>query len=137
MFSLIFRRQKIINRSNSVDLAEKREQRVLIQMSVIVLAFLLLWLPYWTSSIAVHFCTLFFHEVLQIVFQNEIRAFPEIFSNVAFQECGLGGNITFLKSLTILQWLGYSNSMVNPFLYTVFNREFRTAFVEIFTGKFT
>ena len=38
---------------------------------------------------------------------------------------------------SILQWLGYTNSLVNPIIYTVFNRDFRLAFLEIFTGKFT
>lgn len=33
---------------------------------------------------------------------------------------------------TVLQWLGYSNSFVNPFLYTAFNSEFRTAFKALF-----
>jgi len=31
-------------------------------------------------------------------------------------------------------WLGYANSSVNPFLYTVFNTDFRRAFKTIFTG---
>ena len=38
---------------------------------------------------------------------------------------------------SILQWLGYTNSLVNPIIYTVFNRDFRLAFLEIFTGKLT
>jgi len=32
-------------------------------------------------------------------------------------------------------WLGYSNSSVNPILYTIFNEEFRRAFMRILGFK--
>ena len=38
------------------------------------------------------------------------------------------GMTTFL----ITTWLGYINSIVNPFIYTIFNNEFRKAFKKIF-----
>ena len=36
---------------------------------------------------------------------------------------------------SMIQWLAYCNSTVNPILYTIFNQEFRTAFKEILAGK--
>jgi len=32
-------------------------------------------------------------------------------------------------------WLGYSNSSVNPILYTIFNEEFRRAFLRMLSCK--
>lgn len=32
-------------------------------------------------------------------------------------------------------WIGYCNSAVNPIIYTVFNREFRSAFHRVITGR--
>ena len=32
---------------------------------------------------------------------------------------------------SVLTWLGWSNSVINPMIYTVFNKEFRTAFKRI------
>ena len=57
--SLKIKRQKILNRKSSVEVAEQREKRVLIQMSVIVLAFLILYLPYWTLMLVMHTCHFF------------------------------------------------------------------------------
>jgi len=31
----------------------------------------------------------------------------------------------------VIFWLGYCNSALNPFIYTIFNREFRAAFASI------
>ena len=56
--SLKMKRQKILSRKNSVEVAEKREKRVLIQMSVIVLAFLILCLPFWTLMVIFHICNI-------------------------------------------------------------------------------
>ena len=41
---------------NNLGAAEKRERRVLIQMSVLVLAFVLTCLPFWTFWAYMNFC---------------------------------------------------------------------------------
>ena len=50
--------------------------------------------------------------------------------------------VTSLVGLTIsptvfavIFWLGYCNSALNPFIYTIFNRDFRKAFKRIICGK--
>lgn len=57
--SLKIKRQKILNRKTSIEVAEQREKRVLIQMSVIVLAFLIMYLPFWTLYLIMHTCQYF------------------------------------------------------------------------------
>lgn len=37
-----------------------------------------------------------------------------------------------LSAFLFTTWLGYINSALNPFIYTIFNREFRKAFEKIF-----
>lgn len=39
--------------------------------------------------------------------------------------------------IALIQWLGYSNSMLNPVIYTIFSPEFRLAFKKILFGKQT
>ena len=63
--SLKIKRQKILNRKTSIEVAEQREKRVLIQMSVIVLAFLIMYLPFWTLYLIMHTCQYF-----QVLFKN-------------------------------------------------------------------
>jgi hypothetical protein len=56
-----------MNKSTStIEVAEKRERRVLLQMSVLVMAFLVFWLPFWTYFAVVHLCHVFYKEVLTI-----------------------------------------------------------------------
>ena len=38
--------------------------------------------------------------------------------------------------VSIIGWLGYFNSLLNPIIYTVFNPDFRTAFRKILFGKY-
>ncbi|CAH1790164.1 unnamed protein product [Owenia fusiformis] len=38
--------------------------------------------------------------------------------------------------LSIIMWLGYLNSLLNPVIYTVFNPDFRKAFKKILFGKY-
>lgn len=39
------------------------------------------------------------------------------------------------RTFKILSWLGYSNSAFNPIIYSIFNKEFRTAFKRILTSS--
>ena len=37
---------------------------------------------------------------------------------------------------TVLTWLGYMNSLLNPIIYTIFSPDFREAFGKILFGKY-
>ena len=58
--------------TSTIEVAEKREKRVLIQMSVLVIAFLIFWLPYWISLTTVHIC-----DVMYKVADNYIWLYQE------------------------------------------------------------
>jgi len=38
--------------------------------------------------------------------------------------------------VSVIGWLGYFNSLLNPVIYTVFNPDFRSAFRKILFGKY-
>ena len=38
--------------------------------------------------------------------------------------------------VSVIGWLGYFNSLLNPVIYTVFNPDFRSAFRKILYGKY-
>ena len=38
--------------------------------------------------------------------------------------------------VTLLTWLGYLNSLLNPIIYTIFSPDFRQAFAKILFGKY-
>jgi len=38
--------------------------------------------------------------------------------------------------VSVIVWLGYVNSLLNPIIYTVFNADFRSAFRKILSGKY-
>ncbi len=40
-----------------------------------------------------------------------------------------------LTTIIVVTWLGWCNSVLNPIIYTIFNREFRTAFRKTLTCK--
>lgn len=44
--------------------------------------------------------------------------------------CNISKNV-----MTLILWLGYFNSTLNPIIYTIFSPEFRTAFKKILFGK--
>ena len=37
-----------------------------------------------------------------------------------------------MMAFLLTTWLGYINSLLNPIIYTIYNREFRKAFTKIF-----
>ena len=49
--------------TSTIEAAEKKEKRVLIQMSVLVVAFLLFWLPFWVYLMIMHLCVVVYDEV--------------------------------------------------------------------------
>ena len=38
--------------------------------------------------------------------------------------------------ISVIVWLGYANSLLNPIIYTLFNADFRSAFRKILFGKY-
>ncbi|CAL8148063.1 unnamed protein product [Orchesella dallaii] len=48
----------------------------------------------------------------------------------ACKECNISKNV-----MTLILWLGYFNSTLNPVIYTIFSPEFRLAFKKILFGK--
>lgn len=46
-------------------------------------------------------------------------------------ECGMRDT----KAFAVIFWLGYCNSAVNPMLYSIFNRDFRHAFMRLLCRK--
>ena len=56
-----------MNGPTTLEVAEQRERRVLIQMSVLVLAFLIFWLPFWTLFATLHLCHFIYLEVSKVI----------------------------------------------------------------------
>ncbi|XP_072172194.1 probable G-protein coupled receptor No18 [Diadema setosum] len=71
-----------------------REKKAAIVLSIVVGAFIICWLPYFTA-------VLLYASGLVMASKNTFVAFA---------------------------WLGWLNSIINPIIYTVFNRDFRKAF---------
>jgi 7 transmembrane receptor (rhodopsin family) len=49
--------------------------------------------------------------------------------------CGTACNYPDLL-VSVIIWLGYFNSLLNPVIYTIFNPDFRSAFSKILFGKY-
>lgn len=103
----------VLPTASVVSATFKRERRVLIQMAVLVLVYLVCWVPFWTLYTVFPACAnAYWHHGI----------FPET-----------GCNLYTLTDMShYLQYLGYVNSFINPFIYTGFNKEFRTLFKNIF-----
>jgi hypothetical protein len=83
----------------------KRERKAAKTLGIIMSCFILCWLPFF---------------IMQII-------------NSVCKECAM-----FLNNypiVTILTWLGYMNSLLNPIIYTIFSPDFRQAFAKILFGK--
>ncbi|XP_064602602.1 alpha-2C adrenergic receptor-like [Liolophura sinensis] len=79
-------------------LAKARERRATIVVGIVMAAFILCWLPFFTLYVSSALCN---------------------------------GPCIPMFVFKFFFWLGYCNSALNPFIYTIFNREFRHAFQKI------
>ena len=82
----------------------KREHKAAKTLGVIMGAFLVCWLPFFTWYLTATLCA---------------DACPEL------PEWGV----------TVLFWVGYTNSALNPIIYPCFNRDFREAFRRLLGGR--
>jgi len=83
---------------------ERRERRATKTLAVVLGCFLFCWIPFFAC--------------------NTLAAISIKWNYPDWRP----GMTTFL----ITTWLGYFNSIINPFIYTIFNRDFRKAFRKIF-----
>ena len=107
-------------------------------MSVLVLAFVLTCLPFWTFWAYMNFCPIInkgkeeVGSIKLISKKNktrlEVRRILQY--NFQFQVCQ-AEDVDYSTLTIILQSLSYMNSFINPILYTAFNREYRNAFSEM------
>ena len=83
----------------------KRERKAAKTLGIIMSCFILCWLPFF---------------IMQII-------------NSVCKECAM--LLNNYPIVTILTWLGYMNSLLNPIIYTIFSPDFRDAFAKILFGK--
>ncbi|XP_064613662.1 5-hydroxytryptamine receptor-like [Liolophura sinensis] len=110
--------EKTRKRENSIDLKRmirekqkekielKRERKAARTLGIITGAFILCWLPFFIIALMYPFC----HHMTVCQVPPVVRS--------------------------IVLWLGYFNSLLNPIIYTIFSPEFREAFRKILFGKY-
>lgn len=78
-----------------------------------------------------------FHSLFVLLFGFELNFFPtfHLFENLGNPEMS-SSEEEFLQIATpIAQWLGSSNSCINPCLYAFFNKKYRRGFVAIIRSR--
>jgi len=108
-------------------IAREKERRATIILGLIVFAFILCWLPFFFLYIIDPLCPVCVDDNSTKILGAEDRV-PKINSDNDSSGCCVQ---PWIFSLAF--WLGYSNSVLNPIIYTVFNEDFRKAFVKILT----
>jgi hypothetical protein len=86
----------------------KRERKAAKTLGFIMFSFIICWLPFFIMQIFFAIC----------------------------KNCYLTSLIEASSLPTLLTWLGYINSLLNPVVYTVFSPDFRSAFAKILYGKY-
>lgn len=90
-------------KAKSFEIHLAREHRLVRIIFIVVLGFVVCWLPFWISYLMIPLCHLEFCQ--SIHHQGDLVLF--------------------------FQWLGYFNSLANPIIYNAFNRDFKIALNEI------
>lgn len=90
------------NKSKRNKIDIKRERKAAKTLGIIMTCFIVCWLPFF---------------IMQLIFS-------------LCKSCADLLGESFL--VTLLTWLGYSNSLLNPIIYTIFSPDFRGAFSKIF-----
>uniref|UniRef100_A0A182RNI6 G_PROTEIN_RECEP_F1_2 domain-containing protein n=1 Tax=Anopheles funestus TaxID=62324 RepID=A0A182RNI6_ANOFN len=97
-------REMIINRKNEVF--NRSKVKVIKMVFVVIITFAISWLPLYAIFCFVKFAG-------DLVYDEAVQSF-------------------ILTILPVAQWLGASNSCINPILYAFMNRKFRAGFKKLF-----
>ncbi|KFB44300.1 AGAP001379-PA-like protein [Anopheles sinensis] len=97
-------REMIINRKN--DVFNRSKVKVIKMVFVVIITFAISWLPLYAIFCFVKFAG-------DLVYDDAVQSF-------------------ILTILPVAQWLGASNSCINPILYAFMNRKFRAGFKKLF-----
>ncbi|XP_074659038.1 5-hydroxytryptamine receptor-like [Tubulanus polymorphus] len=91
---------------NREKIEHKRERKAARTLAIITGAFVFCWVPFFLIALVGPFYK-----------PNGKDIFPKILNSIVL-------------------WLGYFNSLLNPIIYTIFNPDFRNAFRKILFGKY-
>jgi len=103
---------------------QKRERKAARTLAIVTGTFVVCWLPFFIVALVQPFCGDAMTGYL--VCSDVMTGYPV---------CGdaMTGYPDVLASVII--WLGYVNSLLNPVIYTIFNPDFRSAFRKILFGR--
>jgi 5-hydroxytryptamine receptor 1 len=102
--TVLIRNQTQKSKNSMTTSSQSKEKKVTKTLAIVIGCFLTFWFPFFVNNLVTGFCMKF-----------------ELSCNQNLQS----------KLTTLFTWLGYMNSCLNPIIYTIFNIEFRKAFVKI------